>query len=138
MNANDLPIPVLIRSFLQAMTVKKVEAVVVAMPTRNGVNPSIASNAGDAAVQRARIMLAVPDGAIERVAQAVHEFRLIEQGKQIEPEMDICSFLPCAGGGGKTSWAELPNQLKEVHRVFAKVILAAIAQPAEPPSPLVV
>lgn len=139
-----LPFADLLTGFLTAAMEANTEVVVWATEA-NAIGSRrefVASNRTDGAA-RARARLLVQDGAIENVAKAIHTFRFIETGKtEVDPQMDFCSFVMCAGAVAETEdgqhvspgavpWEKLPDPIKELHRTFAKMLLAALAQ--EPP-----
>lgn len=148
MKSTDVPLPTLIGSFLKTCKDQGVEAVVWAAP-RGEARDQIASNTGEAGVGKARARLVVRDGAIDAAARALHEFRFVEAGKEVEPGMDFCSYLPCLGyvddvaraarrGYGAVPWDELPDAVKKLHRTAVTAILAAaLSVSAQPPKPLV-
>ena len=141
MSAVSVPFTDMLQSFLKAAMSNGMEVVVWATNSQHvgTVRDIVASNrAGADAKARARLL--IQDGAIENVAKAIHGFRFVEAGKtEVDPSMDFCSFVLCAGAVAEDSegkhvsvgavpWEKLPNDVKELHRTFAKVLLAALAQ----------
>lgn len=133
MSASDVPFPALVKGFLLAAQEHHYETTVVAIP-RNGGPTSVSSNNGETGIAKARAQLLIQNGAIERTAMALHNFRFVEHGKTLDPEMDMCSIGVCLNAGargedgefvmaGRMPWGELPDIIKEAHRTFAKVVI---------------
>lgn len=105
----------------------------------------VASNQGAAGVAYARQTLlngANSDETVERVAKALHEFRLIEEGQTAPaPEADMCMFGPCiaaepAGPNQerpcKLAWNDVPPVVKGAHIFLARLLIAAMVSEPEP------
>ena len=133
MPASDVPFPDLVRGFLVAAQEHHYETVVVAIP-RNGGATVLSSNNGETAIAKARAQLLIQNGAIERTAMALHNFRFVEEGKKLDSEMDMCSLGACMEAGargqdgafvmaGKMPWDALPDVIKEAHRTLATVVI---------------
>jgi hypothetical protein len=139
-----VPFEDLLRGFLKAAMQEGMEVVVWATePNAVGVAHELVASNRTGAPERARARLLTQDGAIENVAKAIHGFRFMEAGKSaVDPTMDFCAFVACVGAvaedaeGNRVSvgavpWEKLPDEIKELHRTFVKVLLAALVQ--EPP-----
>lgn len=131
----DVPFPDLVRGFLVAAREYHYETTVVAVPRKGGPTV-VSSNNGETGIGKARAQLLVQNGAIERTAMALHEFRFVEEGKTIDPDMDMCSFSACMSAGERQPdetmvmaaalpWDRLPDVLKEAHRTMAKVLIGS-------------
>lgn len=131
----DVPFPDLVRGFLMAAREHHYETTVVAVP-RNQGPAVVSSNNGETGIGKARAQLLVQDGAIERTAMALHQFRFVEEGKTLDADMDACSFAACMGAGerqpdgtmvmaSQLPWDKLPDVLKEAHRTMAKVLIGS-------------
>ena len=144
MSTTGVPFADLLKGFLQAAMQANMEVVVWATePNAVGTTRDYVASNRSGATAKARARLLVQDGSIENVAKAIHAFRFIEDGKTaVDPLMDFCAFVPCSGAVaedqngnhvpvGAVPWEKLPEALREIHRTFAKVLLAALAQ--EPP-----
>lgn len=143
MSTAGVPFADLLKGFLQAAMQANMEVVVWATePNAVGTTRDYVASNRSGAPAKARARLLIQDGAIENVARAIHGFRFTEPGKPVDPQMDFCSFLPCSGAVaedeaenhvsvGAVLWEKLPDAIKEIHRTFAKVLLAALVQ--EPP-----
>jgi hypothetical protein len=130
-----VPVQNLVRSFLTAMMGQGTKALVVFLQGNQG---GIAVNHPDAEAT-ARNMLSIKDGALEVAAIALHAFRFTS-GDELDKVMDRCSLHPCAlyenEQGKSVPWDELPEEVKQAHRVIANAIVGtAIAH--NPPKPLV-
>ncbi len=124
-----IPVQTLVGSFLKAMAGRGAEACVV---FRLGAQVATASNR-EGAETMARSVFAIQDGAIETAAIALHTFRLEPpkdpNGTALLPSA-LCSIVPCAGheletGGVPVTWDDLPEPIREAHRLVAKAIVAA-------------
>lgn len=131
----NVPFPDLVRGFLVAAQEDHYETTVIAIP-RNGGATVVSSNNGETAIGKARAQLLIQNGAIERTAMALHAFRFVEEGKKLEPDMDMCSLGACLSAGarapdgtftpaGAIPWDDLPEVIKEAHRTLAKVVIGA-------------
>lgn len=138
----QVPIKVLVTSFLQAMIKNNVETCVV---FRHGNQAAVASNHANAEVT-ARTMLSIADGAIEVAAIALHASRLVPVAEGEPAPADdtrgLCTIVPCAGhelaAGKPVSWDELPDNIREAHRRVAKAVIgAAVSHRPPPPSTIV-
>lgn len=146
--AADVPMDILVISFLKELQRRSVVATVV-MTEAGQIGKQlsrVASNNGPTGVAVARhalLMQANSDATIERVARALHEFRFVEQGQSAPaPEADMCMFGPCIAAEpsdpqqlrpSKTAWAELPPELKEAHMILARLLIVAMTVEPEPP-----
>jgi hypothetical protein len=130
-----VPVQNLVQSFLTAMARAGAKALVVFLQGNQG---GIAVNHPDAEAT-ARNMLSIKDGALEVAASALHAFRFT-QGGELDKVMDRCSLHPCALYENEQQksvpWDELPEEVKQAHRVIANAIVGtAVAH--NPPKPLV-
>ena len=130
-----VPVQNLVQSFLTAMMGKGAKAFVVFL---QGTQMGVATNHPDAEAT-ARNALSIKDGALEMAAVALHAFRFV-QGDELDKVMDRCSLHPCAiyedAQQKAIPWDELPEEVKQAHRVVANGIVGtAIAY--NPPKPLV-
>lgn len=132
---SDVPFPDLVRGFLLAAQEHHYETTVIAVPRSSGPTV-VSSNNGEVAIGKARAQLLIQNGAIERTAMAMHAFRFVEEGKQVDPDMDMCSLGACLSAGargpdgtftpaGALPWDALPDVIKEAHRTLAKVVIGA-------------
>ena len=130
---SDVPFRDIIKGFLKAAQEEHHDTTVVAVP-RNGGPTIVSSNNGETAIGKARAQLLIQNGAIERTAMALHNFRFVEKGKTLDPEMDMCSIGVCLNAGstqpngefllaGKMPWDELPEIIREAHRTLATVVI---------------
>jgi hypothetical protein len=137
---NAIPAQVMVGSFLKAMAGKGVEACVV---FRHGTAAAVASNR-EGAETMARSVFAIQDGAIEVAAIALHTYRvtLASSPEAADGTVDanaaalaaasaLCSIVACAGhelavgNGAPVKWDDLPEPVREAHRLVAKAIIAA-------------
>ena len=130
-----VPVQNLVQSFLTAMMRVGAKALVVFL---QGTQAGIATNHSDAEAT-ARNMLSIKDGALEIAAVALHAFRFV-QGDELDKVMDRCSLHPCALYENEQQksvpWDELPEEVKQAHRIVANAIVGtAVAH--NPPKPLV-
>jgi len=130
-----VPVQNLVQSFLTAMIGKGAKTCVVFL---HGTQGGVATNHPDAEAT-ARNMLSIKDGALEMAAVALHAFRFT-QGDELDKVMDRCSLHPCAlyetEQGKSIPWDELPEEVKQAHRVIANAIVGT-AVAFTPPKPLV-
>lgn len=138
----QVPVQVLVTSFLKAMIKNGVETCVI---FKQGTSGGIASNHPNAEVT-ARSLLNIADGAIEVAAVALHASRLVPvtegEPAPVDDTRGLCTIVVCAGHelaqGKQVSWDELPNEIREAHRLVAKAAIgAAVAHKPPPKSPLV-
>lgn len=133
---NAIPTQVFVGSFLKAMAGRGIEACVV---FRQGTAVTTASNR-EGAETMARSVFAIQDGAIETAAIALHTYRVTpasepaaEDGTNPDNALTaaLCSIVVCAGheiehGTGKpVKWDDLPEVVREAHRVVAQAVIAA-------------
>src|SRR5574341_1130743 len=120
----------MVGSFLKAMMKNGIETVVVFKDAET----------------MARTVLNIQDGAIEVAAIALHASRLVPAAESEPAPADdsrgLCTIVVCAGHelaqGKPVSWDDLPNEIREAHRLVAKAaISAAVAHKPPPPSPIV-
>jgi len=146
---NAIPTQVFVGSFLKAMAGRGIETCVV---FRHGTQAAVASNRDGAEVM-AKSVFAIQDGAIEAAAIALHACRLTPPVAEDGTDPDntntvaLCSLVVCAGHeleqgiSGKdaqVTWDDLPEPIREAHRLVAKaVIAAAVAHKAPEQSKLV-
>lgn len=130
-----VPVTALVGSFLKAMAKHNTETCVV---FRHGTAAAVASNR-DGAEDMARSVFAIQDGALEVAAIALHTYRMApaapttaEDGTDPNNtnETALCSLVVCAGheldqGKGPVKWDDLPEPIREAHRVVAKAVVAA-------------
>lgn len=121
---NAIPIRALIGSALKALAQRKVEACVV---YREGANAAVMANR-EGAEAMARSVFAIEDGALEKAAIALHASRL-EPPSEALASLSLCTLVICAGHelekGGPVTWDDLPETVKEAHRLVAKTVVAA-------------
>lgn len=130
-----IPAQVLVGSFLKAMAGKGVEACVV---FRHGTAVATASNR-EGAEAMAKSVFAIENGAIEVASIALHTFRLTPEPTSEDPPgavpAALCSIVPCAGheldhvnaqgDAEPVKWDDLPEPIREAHRLVAKAVIAA-------------
>jgi hypothetical protein len=151
MSTANIPFISILASFLKAAAEHNMETAVWAQ-TRGVVGGAqhnfLSGNTGEA-IQKARTAFIVEDGMIEHVAEAVHAFRFVEEGKDLEPGVDLCMFGPCPAMFdpdspneqlAKIPWERLPDIVRDAHRAFAKVLLGVVSTgvPKEEKSKIVV
>ena len=138
----QVPLKVLVTSFLQAMIKNGVQTCVI---FQHGNQAAIASNHSNAETI-ARNLLNIADGAIEAAAISLHASRLVPVAEGEPAPADdtrgLCTIVPCAGHelatGKQVSWDELPDNIREAHRLVAKAVIgAAVAHRQPPPSSIV-
>lgn len=132
---NAIPTQHFVGSFLKAMAKRNIEACVV---FRHGTQVATASNR-EGAETMARSVFAIQDGAIEVAAIALHAYRMTptpppvaEDGaapETVQPTA-LCSIVVCAGhelekGGDPVKWDDLPEPVREAHRIVAQAVIAA-------------
>lgn len=137
-DVNAVPVPVLVKSFLTAMA--KHQAV-TAVVFQHGDQQGVATNRPEAEAM-ARSYFSIQDGAIEVAAIALHASRLAPEPNAAEPApaedtRGLCSIVVCAGHelvqGKPVTWDDLPDELREAHRLVAKAVIgAAVAHKPEP------
>lgn len=132
---NAIPAQVMVGSFLKAMAGKGVEACVV---FRHGTAVATASNR-ESAETMARSVFTIQDGAIEVAAIAIHAYRMTPVAADgTDPNntatVALCSLVTCAGHeleqvltneGKPVTWDDLPEPIREAHRLVAKAVIAA-------------
>jgi hypothetical protein len=139
-----VPVPVLVTSFLSAMAKNQAEAAVV---FQYSGKQAVATNKSTAEAM-ARTYFAVKDGALEVAAIALHAWRMVPEktaSENVDNPAGLCSIVLCAGhelsvgGGNAVPWDELPEPIREAHRLAAKVAIAAAVahQPAKEASQIV-
>ena len=130
-----VPVTALVGSFLKAMAAHGTEACVV---FKHGTQVATASNR-EGAETMARSVFAIQDGAIETAAVALHTYRWKERVSPTTAEdgtdpnnteeTTVCSLVMCAGhelaAAGPVKWDDLPDPIREAHRIVAKAIIAA-------------
>jgi hypothetical protein len=126
-----IPAKVMVGSFLKAMAGNGVEACVV---FKHGTQVAVASNR-EGAETMARSVFAIQDGAIETAAIALHTYRMTpaatpENGTDpATVETSLCTLVVCAGhelaSAGPAKWDDLPEPVREAHRIVAKAVIAA-------------
>lgn len=138
----QIPVNVMVGSFLKAMMKNGIETVVV---FKDANKISVATNR-EGAETMARTVLNIQDGAIEVAAIALHASRLVPAAEgepvPVDDSRGLCTIVVCAGHelaqGKPVSWDDLPNEIREAHRLVAKAaISAAVAHKPPPPSPIV-
>jgi hypothetical protein len=124
-----IPVRVIIGSMLKALGQRTVEACVV---FREGTHAAVMSNR-EGADAMARAVFAIQDGALEKAAVALHASRLEPpkgeaSGGEPPEQTALCNLVACAGheleAGGPVTWENLPEPLKEAHRLVAKAVVA--------------
>lgn len=117
MDVKDVPLDVLVGSFLKACRTQNVEATVVAIP-RGNTKQVIASNAGQHGIGRATTALLGPaTGGIDAAAIELHEAKFRDDKGVIgNPACVVCH--------DKTPYVELPDVSKEFHRTIAKLVIS--------------
>lgn len=128
---NAIPVNAIVGSFLKALAKRGVETCVV---FRSGTNVAVASNRDGAEVM-AKSVFAIQDGALEVAAIALHACRLSTTAADgTDPsntnEVSLCSIVACAGhelehGGVAAKWDDLPESIREAHRLVARAVVAA-------------
>lgn len=132
-----VPVQNLVQSFLTALAKVGAKAHVVFL---QGTQVGIATNHSDAEAT-ARNMLSIKDGALEVAAVALHAFRFVQEGSELDKVMDRCSLHPCALYENEQSksvpWDELPEEVKQAHRIVANAIVGTAIAHNPPKPPLV-
>lgn len=138
-----IPPQVMIKSFLTAMAKIGYE-VFVAFKQNGGKDGGYASNK-ESAEALARQMLAIQEGAVDVAAAAIHSWRMsptdtsgVAAPSTVDDTRGLCSIVVCAGHelaqAKPVPWDDLPQEVKEAHRLVAKaVIAAAVAHKIPPP-----
>ena len=128
-----IPVTALVGSFLKAMAQHGNAAVVV---FQHGTAVATASNR-EGAETMARSVFAIQDGALEVAAVALHTYRVTPpaavDGTDPEnvAETTLCALVVCAGHelehgkGQPVKWDDLPEPIREAHRIVAKATVAA-------------
>jgi hypothetical protein len=143
-DVGGVPVGALVKGFLDAMVKKRAETCVVFL---HDGKLGVATNKTTAETM-ARNYFSVKDGALEVAAIALHAWRMApeqsEEPTPVDNPAGLCSIVLCAGhelaAGKPVPWDELPEPVREAHRLVAKVVVAAAVahQPArEEASPIV-
>lgn len=138
-NISDIPAETLVSSFISAMAQHGAPTCVVYLV---GTKAMVQAT-NPAALATARNAILVKDGALEAAAVALHTFRFVHgEGGAIDEAMNRCALHACAvfeeDKGKAQSWDELPEEVKEAHRLFAgSVIAAALAHNPTPESKII-
>ena len=118
MDVKDVPLEVLVGSFLKACREQNVEATVVAIP-RGNTQQVIASNNGQRGMGRAiTAMLGPATGGIDAAAIELHE------AKFRDDKGVILNSEGCPVCGERTPYAEIPDVSKEFHRTIVKLVIS--------------
>lgn len=134
LSPSDIPPTTFVRSALQALSKADIEATVIYTVDKNGKRTTRAdSNNGPVGMARQLASVRISDGAIERSAVALHEFRLQlpdDVTDVVKAEMDKCPLC-----GEAANWSMLDDGDREGHRTIVKLILgnALAAPPAAAP-----
>lgn len=126
-----IPVQVMVSSFLKAMIKNQIPTTVV---WRDGNQVHIGSNIQEAE-DTARSVFNVREGADEVAAIALHAFR-VAPAEQPDAEASpndaprgLCTIVLCAAHelkeGKPVPWDELPNEIRDVHRLVAKAAIGA-------------
>jgi len=146
MNPGDLPPTVLVRSFLEAASKGELEATVIYTVVKNGKRKTSAvSNMGPEGIARAANVLKFGDGAIERAAIALHEFRLTLSGEITPGNEELAAEIraelaKCYICHESVPWDKLDEPDRHGHRELAKAAIAGAlmgAATTPPTTPLV-
>lgn len=132
LDPNQIPIHNIVQGFLSAMIKYGAKTFVV---FQHDNQAAIAMNHQDAEAT-ARNLLTIKDGALDVAAAALHAFRFTA-----DTQLDACSLHPCAlvekEAGAPIPWDDLPQEVKDAHRLVAGAIVgAAIAY--NPPKPKII
>jgi hypothetical protein len=129
----SIPATVLVSSFLKAMAKNGVETCVV---FRHGTAAAVASNR-EGAEDMAKSVFAIQDGALEVAAIALHAYRITTAPQPNGTDQDkpapvaLCSLALCAGHeleegkGEAVKWDDLPEPIRQAHRLVAGALVAA-------------
>jgi hypothetical protein len=129
-DVKGVPVPAIIKGFLDAMSKHKAETWLI---YKQGASGAVASNQPTAETM-ARSHLVVQDGAIEVAAIALHVYRMAPttaEPESVDSPTGLCSIVLCAahelsaGDGKPQSWDDLPEAVREAHRLVAKAAIAA-------------
>lgn len=130
MNLKDIPPTVLVRNALEAFTKAEIKATVIYSVDKNGRQITRAdTNVGPQGMARHLAAVRVQDGAIERAAIALHEFRL-----ELPPELDTteerAAMDKCPLCGMSENWSVLGEPDRDGHRQIVKFVVGhALAAP---------
>lgn len=137
MNPSDIPPTALVRSALEAFSKADVEATVLYTVEKNGKRITRAdSNGGPVLMARQLAAVRISDGAFERAAIGLHEFRLKlpdDIDAETRAEMDKC---PVCGETG--AWNDMSEPDRDGHRALAKVVIAHALSAPPATGPMVV
>jgi hypothetical protein len=131
MNPSDIPPTAFVRSALEAMSKAKIEATVIYTVEKNGKRSTRAdTNSGPVGMARQLAAVRISDGAIERAAVALHEFRVeVPPDVVLEPD-DAEKIAQCMLCREKGNWSSLSDQDRDGHREIVKLVLGhALAGP---------
>lgn len=122
MNPSDVPPTVFVHSALEAMSKAKIEATVIYTVEKNGKRITRAeTNGGPVGMARQLAAVRISDGAIERAAVAMHEFRPPELAQLPEAERSL--YDVCVLCGETASWSLLSEPDRDGHREIVKLVL---------------
>lgn len=129
MNPSDIPPPAFVRSALEAMSKAAIETTVIYTVEKNGKRITrVDSNGGPVLMARHLAAVRIGDGAIERAAVGLHEFRLKlpdDLDAEARAAMNICPVC-----GTAETWNEMSEPDRDGHREIIKVVLGhALAAP---------
>jgi len=146
MNPRDIPPNVFVNSFLESAAKVAIEATVIYTVEKNGKRKTSAvSNMGPEGIARAANVLKFGDGAIERAAIALHEFRIKIEGEITPGNEELAAVVrtemqKCFICRESVPWDQLDEPDRHGHRELAKAAIAAAlmgAATAPPTTPLV-
>ena len=137
MNPKDIPPTAFVHSALEALSKAEIEATVIYTVEKNGKRITRAdSNKGPVGMARQLAAVRIGEGAIERAAIALHEFRLKLPDSLDDDSKAAMNICPVCGTAD--SWDETSEPDRHGHREIVKIVLGhAMASPPAAAPPLV-
>lgn len=129
MNPSDIPPTVFMRNALESASKAEIKATVIYTVEKNGKQITrVDTNAGPEGMARHLATARIQDGAIERAAVALHEFRPPELAQL--PEAERSQYDKCVLCGESVNWSGLDEPDRSGHRDIVKLVLGhALAAP---------
>lgn len=129
MNPSDIPPTAFIRSALEAASKAEIEATVIYTVAKNGKRITrVDSNGGPVLMARHLAAVRIGEGAIERAAIALHEFRLKLPENLDDDSRAAMNICPVCGTAD--SWNDTSEPDRDGHREIVKIVLGhALAAP---------